>query len=184
VEYSSTSLIDACIVTSIAHKDERGYFARVRCAAEFSAHGLPAEFAQASFSHNVSAATFRGLHYQIPPSKEGKLVRCIAGAIDDIIVDLRPDSPTFLKHEWFRLSVNELSALYVPPGFAHGFLTLDDDTTIMYEMSDYYAPELARGIRWSDPSLKIQMPQEIRFINQRDADYADLQIGNLQCFVR
>ena len=155
MEFSSTTLMDACVVRSIAHKDERGYFTRVRCATEFATHDLPVEFVQVNFSYNISAGTFRGLHYQIPPSEEGKLVRCVAGTINDVIVDLRPDSPTFLKHEWFRLSADELTALYVPTGFAHGFLTLDDNTTVMYEMSDYYAPDLGRGVRWSDPLLEI-----------------------------
>ncbi|MDH3692581.1 MAG: dTDP-4-dehydrorhamnose 3,5-epimerase family protein, partial [Gammaproteobacteria bacterium] len=116
MDFLRTSLIDAYVVKSVIKNDERGFFARVRCSEEFAAHGLPSTFVQASFSHNVAAATFRGLHYQIPPSQEGKLVRCIIGAIDDVIVDLRPDSPTFLKHEWFQLTADEISALYVPPG--------------------------------------------------------------------
>jgi len=183
MEYSSTSLVDAYVVRSLAHEDERGYFARIRCTQEFMAQGLPTDFVQTNLSYNRSTATFRGLHYQIPPSIEGKLVRCIAGAIDDVIVDLRPNSQTFLKHEWFQLSANELSALYVPPGFAHGFLTLDDNTTVMYDMSDYYQPELARGIRWSDPMLKIKMPREIRIIKPQDVDYSNLDLADLQCFV-
>ena len=180
MEFLCTSLTDAYIVKSVLHEDERGFFSRIRCSEEFAAHGLPSTFVQASISHNVSAATFRGLHYQIPPSQESKLVRCIAGAIDDVIVDLRPDSPTHLKHEWFRLSARELTALYVPPGFAHGFLTVDDDTTVMYDMSDIYAPDLSRGIRWSDPLLKIQMPGEIKAINARDAEYQDIEPESLQ----
>ena len=180
MEFLRTSLTDAYIVRSILQEDERGFFARVRCSEEFAAHGLPSSFVQASFSQNISAATFRGLHYQGPPSQEGKLVRCIAGAIDDVIVDMRPDSQTFLKHEWFGLSSRDLTALYIPPGFAHGFLTVDDHTTVMYDMSDFYAPDLARGIRWNDPLLNVVMPREIKVINRRDEEYPDLDTDSLQ----
>jgi len=184
MEFVPTSLADAYIVTSAVNEDERGYFVRARCAREFGANGLPAEFVQTNLSYNAAAGTFRGLHFQVPPSNEGKLVRCVAGAIDDVIVDLRPDSRTFLKHEWFRLSDNEPSALFVPFGFAHGFLTAADSTLVLYEMSDYYVPELGSGIRWSDPSLDLQLPSEIHVINQRDMECADLQAEDLECFRR
>ena len=182
MNFSSTSLAGAQLLRSAVMEDERGYFARVRCAEEFSAHGLPAEWVQSSISHSKAAQTLRGLHYQTPPSREGKLVRCIAGALDDLIVDLRPDSPTFLQHEWFRLSVKNFTALYVPPGFAHGFLTAKADTTILYDMTDFYAPDSYHGIRWSDPVLSIQLPRSIGVINQRDANYPDIDLAVFECF--
>lgn len=184
MEFLPTSLVDACLVVSTAHTDERGYFARARCAREFEDHGLPTDFVQTNLSFNRIAGTFRGLHYQVPPSREGKLVRCLRGGIDDVIVDLRPDSDTFLAHEWFRLSEAEMQALYVPSGFAHGFRTSVDETLILYEMSDYFAPELGRGLRWDDPALNIEMPDDINVINQRDMAYSDLKAEDLECFRR
>jgi len=184
MDFLPTSLTDAYIVRSVANEDERGYFIRARCAEEFGQNGLPSEFVQTNLSFNAVAGTFRGLHFQVPPSSEGKLVRCVAGAVDDVIVDLRPDSQTFLRHEWFRLSGEDLSALFVPSGFAHGFVTAADSTLVLYEMSDYYAPELGRGVRWNNPSLDLQLPQEINAINQRDMAYSDLQVEDLECFRR
>ena len=182
MDFLETTLNGAYLVRSNVIEDERGYFARVRCADEFAAHGLPSQFVQSSFSHNNAAGTFRGLHFQRPPSQEGKLVRCIAGAIDDVIVDIRPDSPTFLKHEWFHLSSKETVAFYIPPGFAHGFLTLENHSTLMYDMSDVYQPELSGGIRWSDRALNVRMPRPIETINSRDANYPDLELESLKCF--
>ncbi len=176
------SLNDACVVRFPPHQDARGFFTRIRCATEFAAHGLPTNFVQANLSYNAEAATFRGLHYQIPPSKEGKLVRCVRGAIDDIIVDIRPHSDTFLKHEWVHLAADGFHALYVPPGFAHGFITATDDATILYDMTDTYAPDLARGIRWDDPALGISLPRNIAVVNPRDTEYPDLDTSDLECF--
>lgn len=174
MRFSATTLADAWLIEPEKHGDERGFFTRLRCAREFDAHGLPGEFVQTNLSHNALAGTFRGLHYQAPPSREGKLVRCVRGAVADVIVDLRPGSVSHLRHEWFSLDAAGLAALYVPPGFAHGFLTLADETEVLYEMSDYYAPELGRGIRWDDPALGIEMPAELARIHPRDAGYADL----------
>jgi dTDP-4-dehydrorhamnose 3,5-epimerase len=182
MRFVATSLADAYLVHATSHEDERGFFARIRCSQEFAEHELPAEFVQTNLSHNAVAGTFRGLHYQVPPSREGKLVRCVAGSIDDVIVDLRPGSPSFLGHEWFRLGDRGLSGLYVPPGFAHGFLTRSDETTVMYEMTDYYAPELARGVRWSDAQLRLRLPGAIRVIHPRDASYSDLDVESLAFF--
>ncbi|MGI9328396.1 MAG: dTDP-4-dehydrorhamnose 3,5-epimerase family protein [Pseudomonadales bacterium] len=182
MEVEQLSLIDACLIRFPVHKDERGYFTRIRCADAFAEIGLPVEFVQANLSYNARAATFRGLHYQVPPSTEGKLVRCIAGAIDDLIVDLRPNSLTFLKHQWIRLEASEMCALYVPTGFAHGFITASNDSTVMYDMSDYYAPQLSRGMRWNDAALNISLPRQIEVINERDAAYADLDLVDLECF--
>lgn len=182
MRFVETSLAGACLVSSEVHEDERGFFARARCSREFAEHGLPGEFVQTNLSHNTAAGTFRGLHYQVPPSREGKLVRCIAGAIDDVIVDLRPDSPSFLAHEWFRLTADEITALFVPTGFAHGFLTATDNAAVLYEMTDYYAPELSRGLRYDDPRLELELPGPIRMINPRDTRHADLDTAELACF--
>lgn len=184
MRFVETSLAGAYRVESTVHRDARGYFARMRCSREFARAGLPGEFVQTNFSHNVTCGTFRGLHYQVPPSSEGKLVRCVAGAIDDVIVDLRPDSPSFLRHEWVRLSADELAALFVPSGFAHGFLTAADATTVMYEMTDYHAPELGRGVRWNDPSLGLSLPGEIAVVADRDTGYPDLALESLEPFRR
>jgi dTDP-4-dehydrorhamnose 3,5-epimerase len=182
MEFVRTSLNDAYVVRAVAHEDERGSFARIRCNREFESQGLPGDFVQANLSYNKKAGTFRGLHYQAPPSKEGKLVRCIAGAIADVIVDIRPNSRTYLQHEWFALSADEPTGLFIPSGFAHGFLTMADETTVMYDMSDTYAPDMARGIRWSDPLMKLELPTEIKIISQRDAEYTDVISTDFSCF--
>lgn len=182
MRFLETNLPGAWLVVSEKLDDERGYFARMRCSREFAGQGIPAEFVQTNISFNRAAGTFRGLHFQIPPSREGKLVRCVAGAISDIVVDLRPHSPAFLRHQWFELSADNLDAVFVPTGCAHGFLTRTDDAKVIYEMSDYYAPELGRGLRWDDPALGIEMPAPIRQIHPRDADYPDLTPESLDVF--
>lgn len=182
MEFHRTQLGDAWLISSDPHVDDRGFFARVRCAKEFESVGISERFVQTSLSHNNAAGTFRGLHYQVPPSSEAKLVRVIAGAVDDVIVDLRPDSPTFLRHQWFRLSADNLKGLYVPPGFAHGYLTVVDRTTLLYEMTDFYAPDVYRGVRWSDPLLSIEMTGPVNVINERDEGYPDIVPSDLDCF--
>ncbi|WP_405240824.1 dTDP-4-dehydrorhamnose 3,5-epimerase family protein [Lentisalinibacter orientalis] len=182
MRFVETELVGAWVLEPDKKADERGYFTRLRCAREFAERGLPREFVQTNLSYNRAAGTFRGLHYQLPPSREGKLVRCIRGAIDDIIVDLRPGSRSFLRHQWFRLDAEGLKALFVPAGFAHGFRTLEDGSEVLYEMSDYYAPDLACGIRWDDPALGITMPGEVVCINPRDAAYPDLDTAGLAVF--
>mgnify|MGYP001811923206 CR=1 FL=1 len=182
MRFLNTTLEGALLIEPEKHTDERGFFTRLRCAREFDARGLPGEFVQTNLSYNSVAGTFRGLHCQSPPSLEGKLVRCIRGAVADIIVDIRPGSPTFLRHEWFFLDAGSLQSLYVPPGFAHGFLTLEDETKVLYEMSDYYKPGLSWGIRWDDPALGIELAGKLVRINERDASYPDLVIESLAEF--
>lgn len=182
MRFTETDLADAWLLEPERHTDERGYFTRLRCVRELDDHGLPNEFVQTNLSYNRAARTFRGLHYQAPPSREGKLVRCIRGAIADVIVDLRPESRSYLSHQWINLDSVMLRALFVPAGFAHGFLTLEDESEVLYEMSDYFVPELARGIRWDDPALGIVMPGEVVCINQRDANYPDLDTDALTAF--
>lgn len=182
MKFTESELAGAWIIEPQKHEDERGYFARLRCSREFGERGLPAGFVQTNLSYNSHRGTFRGLHYQLPPSQEAKLVRCVAGSVADLIVDLRRGSPTFLQHQWIELDERSLRALYVPTGLAHGFITLDNNAVVLYEMTDYYAPELGHGIRWSDPSLGIQMPVEIGNIHPRDAAYPDIDPAELDYF--
>lgn len=153
--------------------DNRGFFARVFCAEEFAAHGLPSVTVQSSISYNVKAGTLRGMHFQWPPSREGKLVRCSRGELFDVLLDLRPDSPSYLQHEAVVLSQDNRDAVFIPTGVAHGFQTLTDDTEVLYQMTDYFAPDLQAGFRWNDPQFGIQWPQSDIVISGRDASYPD-----------
>lgn len=174
MRFRATELAGAMLVGIEPQTDARGFFARTWCAREFAAQGLPAQFVQASLSRNTRRGTVRGLHLQLPPSQEGKLVSCLAGAIYDVIVDLRPESPTFLRHIGFELSADTHEALYIPPLLAHGFQTLADDTEVLYQMSDYFAPALAFGVRWNDPAFAIAWPiATASAILPRDAECAD-----------
>lgn len=152
------------------HQDERGFFARAFCRREFEDRGLEPAVSQCSLSFNRRRGTLRGMHYQAPPGEEAKLVRCVRGAIHDVIVDLRQDSPTFGRHVAVELSADNRFALYVPGGFAHGFQTLADDTELYYQMSEAYDPELARGFRHDDPELGIAWPLPVTVISERDRE--------------
>lgn len=154
--------------------DERGFFARTFCAQEFADAGLPANVVQASVSFNERRGTVRGMHFQWPPSREGKLVRCVKGRLFDVLLDLRPDSPTYLRHACVRLDEASHDAVFIPHGIAHGFQTLADATEVSYQMTDAYAPALATGVRWNDSRFGIEWPitQGI-VISERDANYAD-----------
>ena len=171
--FRETNLEGAYLVEPERHDDRRGFFARTWCIREFEQHGLIAGMVQASVSFNRKKGTLRGLHYQVPPSQEAKLVRCTAGAIYDVIVDLRPKSATFLQHVGVTLSAQNHHALYVPPGFAHGFQTLADDTEVSYMMTDFYEPQHARGVRWDDPAFNVVWPVDERVIIERDNGYPD-----------
>jgi len=151
------------------HEDERGFFARAFCRRELEEHGLDATVSQANLSYNRERGTLRGMHYQVAPSQEAKTVRCVAGALHDVIVDLRPGSATFGRHMAVELSAANRVSLYVPAGFAHGFQTLAPDTEVFYLMSEPYAPEHARGFRHDDPELGIRWPLAVRVISERDA---------------
>ena len=156
-------------------EDERGFFARTFCEREFAELGLEARFVQCSISHNTRKGTLRGLHYQAAPFEEVKLVRCTAGALYDVIVDLRRDSPTFTKSFGVELTAHNCRMLYIPKQFAHGFQTLRDHTEILYQMTQFYSPESARGVRWNDPAFGIQWPPDERIINERDQKYPDFR---------
>jgi dTDP-4-dehydrorhamnose 3,5-epimerase len=171
--FSPTALPGAYVVELEPHRDARGFFARTWCRREFAEHGLDAHLAQCSMSYNARRGTLRGMHWQTPPNEEAKLVRCTAGAIHDVILDLRPESPTYLKHVAVELSREDHRALYVPRGCAHGFQTLTDDSEVFYQISEFFAPEHARGIRWNDPAFGIEWPIPDPIILDRDNSYPD-----------
>lgn len=164
----------ACLVTIERQADERGFFARTYCEREFAAAGLPARSVQASISSNARRGTVRGMHFQWPPSQEGKLVRCLRGALFDVLLDLRPESPTYLRHLGIELDEESRDAVFIPHGVAHGFQTLADATEVFYQMTDFHAPDLAGGFRWNDPSFGIAWPiGDGIVISERDVRYPD-----------
>jgi dTDP-4-dehydrorhamnose 3,5-epimerase len=173
VKFSPTALAGACIIDIEPVRDERGFFARSWCREEFAKHGLNPDLAQCSISFNKKRGTLRGMHYQAKPHEETKVVRCTRGAIYDVIVDLRPESPTFRKWIAVELSADNRRMLYVPPGFAHGFQSLVDDTEVFYQISTFYHPESARGARWDDPAFGIEWPAMERVISDKDRQYPD-----------
>ena len=175
MRFTETALPGAWIIDVEPHADERGFFARGFCADEFTAHGLNPVVAQTNLSANTRAGTLRGMHYQVPPAPEAKLVRCARGAIHDVIVDMRPDSPT--HRQWIGVDLTEDNnrALYVPELFAHGFLTLADDTFVTYQVSQAYTPGTERGLRYDDPALGIAWPAPVQVISDKDAAWPLLQ---------
>lgn len=176
--FTPTQLKDACLVDLEQHEDERGFFARSYCAHEFIAHGLDPRVAQCNVSFNKKKGTLRGMHLQMPPFEEAKLVRCTRGAIYDVIIDLRLDSPCYLQWLGVELTMENRQALFVPKGFAHGFLTLEDNTEVFYQMSEFYAPESARGVRWDDPIFNIAWPAPVKVISEKDQSIEDFNQAN------
>jgi dTDP-4-dehydrorhamnose 3,5-epimerase len=156
--------------------DDRGTFARVWCARELEAHGLCARLAQCSVSTNARRNTLRGMHYSVPPHAEAKVVRCVRGAVYDVLLDLRADSPSYLS--WFAetLTADNGLALYVPEGVAHGFQTLEDGSDVLYQMSEFYDPACARGVRWDDPAFAIEWPPGERVMSDRDRNYPGFRV--------
>jgi dTDP-4-dehydrorhamnose 3,5-epimerase len=175
MKFIETDLADAFLIEVEPSQDERGFFARSFCRREFEAHGLDPALVQCNISYNRRSGTLRGMHFQRPPFEETKVVRCTSGAIFDVIVDLRPDSRTFMRHVAVELTAENRRQLYVPKGFAHGFQTLTDDSEVFYQMSDFYVAEATAGLRWNDPLLNIRWPREVTVISPRDAAYADFQ---------
>jgi dTDP-4-dehydrorhamnose 3,5-epimerase len=171
MNFIPTKLEGAWIIEPQPHKDDRGFFARTFCAHEFSEYGLTDRFVQCNTSWNTRKGTVRGLHFQLPPSSEVKLVRCTAGALLDVIVDLRPDSPTYLQSIAVELTATNRLALYIPQMFAHGFQTLEDGTEIFYQMSEFYAPKLGRGLRYNDPKLGISWPLSVVSVSEQDLNW-------------
>lgn len=175
MRFTATKLEGAWIVEPEPHEDSRGLFARTFCAREFRDQGLVDSFVQCNTSWNARRGTVRGLHYQLSPSCEVKLVRCTAGSLWDVIVDLRPASPTYLQHVGVELTATNRRALYIPEMFAHGLQTLDDNTEVFYQMSEFYAPKLARGLRYDDPRLGIRWPLVVSCISERDESWSLLK---------
>jgi dTDP-4-dehydrorhamnose 3,5-epimerase len=169
--FHRTTLQDAFLIELEKRGDDRGFFARTMCRQEFAAHGLDTHYVQQNTSFSVCAGTIRGMHYQLPPHTEAKLVRCIEGEIVDIIVDLRRQSPTFMKHEKFILNDRNRLQLYVPRGFAHSFQAISDNIEVSYLLSAAYAPAAASGLRYSDPRLGIEWPLPVSVISDRDASW-------------
>jgi dTDP-4-dehydrorhamnose 3,5-epimerase len=173
VIFTETDVAGVYLIDLEPIADERGFFARTWCERELAAHGLDTRIAQCNTSFNAKKGTLRGLHYQVAPFEEVKIVRCISGAIGDVVVDLRAGSPTYLRHAAITLTADNRRMLYIPTGVAHGFQTLADDTEVSYQMSEVYSPEHARGVRWDDPVFGISWPEAERIVNERDRSYPD-----------
>ncbi len=173
--FTETPLAGSFLIDVEPREDERGFFARTFCRREFEEHGLESNLVQCSVSFNRLQGTLRGIHFQRSPWQEVKLLRCTAGAIYDVIVDLRRDSPTFLEHFAVELSAANRRTLYVPKDFAHGFQTLADETEVAYQMTEPHVPASAAGFRWNDPRFGIRWPLPVRTISNQDAGFADCQ---------
>jgi dTDP-4-dehydrorhamnose 3,5-epimerase len=179
MNFETTPIPGLVIIDLDRHTDDRGFFARTWCAREFAAAGLPDRLAQCSVSWNASRHTLRGMHWQAAPHGEAKLVRCTSGALLDVAVDLRPDSPTCLDHFAVELSASNRRAVFIPSGLAHGFLTLADDTEVLYQMDTFYVAGADRGARWDDPAFAIDWPVVPAVISDRDSTYPDFHLDSL-----
>lgn len=167
--FTPTPLKDAYLIDLELQADDRGAFARTFCAKDFAAHGLKPTVAQCNLSFNHKAGTLRGMHYQLPPAAETKLVRCTKGAIYDVILDMRPDSPTYLQHFGVELTADNRRALYVPELFAHGYQALTDGAEVVYQVGEFYTPGYERGLRYDDPAFGIVWPLPVTVISAKDA---------------
>ncbi len=177
MQFNQTPLPGAYLIDLEKRGDERGFFARLFCAQEFTLHALESRFIQANDSLSIHKGTLRGMHYQLEPMAETKLVRCLSGSLYDVILDLRPTSPTFAQSFGAVLSAENRQMMYVPKGFAHGFLTLEDRTEVIYFVSQCYSKELERGIRWNDPRFSIQWPAVPTVISERDAKHPEFEVA-------
>jgi dTDP-4-dehydrorhamnose 3,5-epimerase len=181
LRFIETKLKGAFVLELERHEDERGFFARTFCQKEFEAHGLKPIIAQASMAHNVRKGTVRGMHYQYPPAAETKLVRCTRGAIYDIIVDLRPEGPTFLDHVAVELSADNQRALYVPERFAHGYQALEDNTDATYQIGEFYTPAAGGGLLYDDPALGLRWPLPVSAISPKDRAFEPWSVVESEC---
>lgn len=175
MKFLETKLPGVLAIHLEPNSDDRGFFARSWCQKEFETHGLNPRVVQCNTSFNPHKGTLRGIHYQAAPYPEAKVVRCTMGGIYDVVVDLRPQSPTFKDWIGVTLTAANRHMLYVPEGCGHGFLTLEDDTEVFYQMSEFYHPELARGVRWNDRAFRIVWPAEVVVISERDRTYPNLE---------
>jgi dTDP-4-dehydrorhamnose 3,5-epimerase len=169
--FTETILKGAYLIDVKPIEDERGFFSRSFCQKDFSAHGLRTNVAQCNISFNRKKGTLRGMHFQVTPKAEAKLVRCTRGAIYDVIIDLRPQSQTYCKWVAIDLTAHNYKALYIPEGFAHGFQTLEDHAEVFYQMFEFYAPEYASGARWDDPAFNITWPVKEPIMSEKDQSY-------------
>ncbi len=174
MRFTETPIAGAWIIDLEFHEDERGGFARTYCPREFAEHGIELPIAQCNMAYNHVAGTMRGLHYQVPPVVESKLVRCTAGAIHDVIVDMRPDSETYLRSFGIELSAANRRSIFIPNMMAHGYLTLADDTEVQYQVSEFYTPGHERGVAYDDPGLGIDWPRDVAVISAKDTTWAPL----------
>lgn len=177
MRFIQTPLAGAYIIDLEKIEDERGFFARFFCTKEFEKRGLESKFVQVNNSLSVEKGTLRGLHYQLYPKQETKIVRCIKGALYDVIVDMRQESPTFGRSYGAELTEDNRLMMYVPKGFAHGFLTLTDNSELFYLVSEFYAPEWERGVRWNDPALNIRWPIEPVILSKKDSEHPLLDLA-------
>ncbi|MBD2113509.1 MULTISPECIES: dTDP-4-dehydrorhamnose 3,5-epimerase [Cyanophyceae] len=169
--FEATNLKDAFVIDLEIRSDDRGGFARTFCAKEFEEHGLKPMVAQCNMSFNYKKGTLRGMHYQLAPAAETKLVRCTRGAIYDVIIDIRPDSPTYMQHFGIELTADNRKALYVPELFAHGYQALTDDAEVIYQVGEFYSPGYEQGIRYDDPTFGIKWPIPVTVISEKDGQW-------------
>lgn len=179
MKFLETTLKNAFVIEYEPKQDDRGFFARTWCEKEFKEHGLVTRFVQSNISASQKKGTLRGMHYQVAPHAEVKLIRCTRGAIYDVIIDLRPDSPTFKQWIGEVISRENYKMFYVPEGFAHGFQTLEDNTEVAYQVSEYYAPDSEEGIRWNDSTFGISWPiSNGLIVSPKDSAWPDFKISN------
>jgi len=181
MRFTETKLTGAFIVELDRLEDERGFFARAFCAGEFEEHGLVSSFVQANNGFSVRSGALRGLHYQLPPATEAKFIRCIRGAIWDVIIDMRSESPTYLQHVGAELSAANRCALFVPEMFAHGYQTLVDDSETLYLASAPYTPGSERGVRYDDPALAIEWPLPVADVSTKDLSWEPVDMSRRDC---
>jgi dTDP-4-dehydrorhamnose 3,5-epimerase len=176
--FRETTLPGAFVVELEKKTDSRGFFSRAFCAREFADHGLNPKVVQANLSYNDARGTIRGMHYQVAPASEPKFIRCIRGAIWDVIIDMRPESPTYLEHFGIELSADNRLALYVPDMFAHGNQALTDGTEMFYLLGEYYTPGYERGVRYDDPAIGIEWPLPATVLSDKDANWPLLNLNS------
>lgn len=169
--FTETPLKGAFVIDLERRSDHRGFFARTFCSKEFAAHGLKPTVAQCNLSFNHKRGTLRGMHYQTPPATETKLIRCMSGAIYDVIIDMRPDSPTYLSHFAIELTADNMCALYVPEMFAHGYQTLTDGAVVVYQVGEFYTPGYEQGLRYNDPTFNLEWPLPVIEISEKDQSW-------------
>jgi len=178
--FTELELKGAYLVAVKKIEDDRGFFGRAWCKNEFLDHQLNPNFVQLNTSFSKKKGTIRGLHYQVDPYQEVKFIRCTRGRIWDVIIDLRPTSPTFMKWTGNELSADNYQMVYVPENFAHGFVTLEDDSEVYYPVTQFYTPGAERGLRWNDPAFNIQWPVAVSVVSEKDSSHEDFKPSNLK----